>query len=359
MANINQDDFVPNSFLADVKGNDLVSSSMLEKIFIPSRNVPKALIDKIVSSPEHVQRVLLAQEPLYTTYIDKPYWKSNERPYDRIHVDIFGAVCLARDRTLLDNIVAFGNVVTNANQYTLRQVVEGLQLEGVNWEYFTPADQIDKPLLNRGIYFHVPFSTLTAAMDVTNSKKNREQMLTQLHRLSVMHLTLTPSQAGEPIGSQAVNFSLIDKSIFTILDESKVRNKKDIKPDTSTDLIVNVSSYYLKTLKDDGHISRKRMQEHYPTLAGPNNIEDFYKSIDSHKRAFINGKYLSDVVHMYFNNKMSWFGINVSYKKKVMYKQMVQDRNKLLKSFNLILKRVEHANAINGKEDFIFVYNSD
>jgi hypothetical protein len=338
-----------NDFLTEVKGDQPVSSSMFDKIFIMGNRVPKELISSIVSSPDKVEQMMLASAPLYQTQITKPYWSSEhnkDAKFNSINVDIYGAVCLADDRHLLDVIIAHGSMINDASKYTLRQVAEAFSLEDVKWEWVR-QDAIDRPLLNRGIYFHISFNDICKGMGLMPQKQNRFKIIERLRRLSIMHLSLTPVLNGKSLLEQTTALSLIDREFFTLLDASKIRNGT-FTEDTHTDLIVSISEYYMRSLKNDGIIDRKRLKNHYINLVGKNSIEDFYKFLDSNKRTFIHGKTLTFLLDQYFDNKMTTFGINRRHKKSQLFKQVVDDKQKLLTHFNFILRKLdesdEHSN---------------
>lgn len=349
MTQINELDFLHNDFLTEVKGEQLVSSSMFDKIFIMGNRVPKELITNITSSPEKAEQYLLATTPLYQTVIEKPYWNEKSRGFNSINVDIYGAVCLADDRHLLDVIIAHGNMINDASKYTLRQVAEGVGLKEVIWDH-VPQDAIDRKLVNRGIFFHIPFNDICHGMKLVPQKQNRAKIIERLRRLSLMQLSLTPVLNGQPIHEKAAYISLIDKEFYTLLDKSKIRNHT-YNEETQTDLIVSISEYYMKSLNHEGMISRKRLKNHYVELVGKTSIEDFYKFLDSHKRTFIHGKLLSNLLDMYFDNKMTTFGINRRHKKKQLFDQIVEDKQKLLDHFNFILRK-NNENSV----DYVFLY---
>jgi hypothetical protein len=348
-APINELDFLHNDFLTEIKGDQPVSSSMLDKIFIMGNRVPKELLTSIASSPEKLEQMMLAEAPLYQTVIEKPYWNNKSRGFNSINVDIYGAVCLADDRHLLDVIIAHGNMINDASKYTLRQVAEGVGLKDVVWDR-VPQDAIDRPLVNRGIFFHISFNDICKGMKLVPQKQNRAKIIERLRRLSVMHLSLTPVLDGQPLHEKTAAISLIDKEFYTLLDTSKIRNGVYTE-DTQTDLIVSISEYYMKSLGNDGMISRKRLKNHYVELVGKNSIEDFYKFIDSHKREFIHGKLLASLLDLYFDNKMTTFGINRRHKKKQLFDQLVEDKQKLLDHFNFLLRKEnEHSS------DYVLLY---
>lgn len=345
-------DFIFNDFLTQSKGEQLVSSSMFNKIFIMGNRVPKELIDQIAESPQKIEDVLTANVPLFQTSITKRYWVTQDRGFDRINVDIYGAICLADDRHLLDCLIAHGNIINGAEKYTLRQVAEGCGLKDVAWEY-TDQSFIDKRMLNRGIYFHISVKDLFKALGLKAAKKNRETILKRLKRLSIMKLVLSPVNRDTILTQGKSGFSFVDEKFFPLLDKTKIRNRV-FSPDTYTDLVVNVSGYYVQSLKKDGAISRKRLKNHYVDLVGKNCIEDFYKSIEEHKREFLHGKKLSEFINAYIDNKMSLFGINRNHKYRQIMQQIVEGEQKLINHFNMTLEPIEdQKNRVN---DYRIIY---
>lgn len=332
----NELDFLHNDFLTEVKGEEYVSSSMFDKIFIMGNRVPKELISSIAASPEKIEQMMLASTPLYQTQIKKPYWKDKRDGFDSINVDIYGAVCLADDRHLLDVIIAHGNMINDASKYTLRQVAEAVGLKEVLWDR-VPQDAIDRQLVNRGVFFHISFNDICKGMKLLPQKQNRFKIIERLRRLSLMHLSLTPMVDGHAMHEKTTALSLIDREFYTLCDVSKIRNGV-FTDETQTDLIVSISEYYMRSLTNEGMISRKRLKSHYIELVGKNSIEDVYKFLDSHKRNYIHGKSLSNLLDQYFDNKMTTFGINRRHKKKQLFDQFVADKQKLLDHFNFILK---------------------
>jgi hypothetical protein len=338
---IDESDFISNDFLTERRGNQPVSSTMFDSIFIMGNRIPKELIDSFVSSPEEIEKLITGTVPIFQTNLQRNWWKENERGYSSLNVDIYGAICLADDRHLLDVIIAHGTMINDASKYTLRQVSEGLGLQDVAWEHLNP-DVPDINLLNRGIYFHISFKDIFRGMGIKSLKKNREKIMERLSRLSIMHLVLTPVLNGNTINDKAKAFSLIDKEYFALLDKKEIRNGI-FKNGTYTDLIVNISEYYVSSLSDDGKISRKRLKNHYVHLVGRNNIEDLYKSFDVDHRTYLHGKTLKFFIKRYFDSKMSLFGINKNFKLNQLFNQIVDSRQKLIDHFGIILKPIDNS----------------
>ena len=343
-------DFITNDFLSDIKGEQPVSSTMFDQIFLNHNRVPAKLVQQFADKPEEVEKLLTGATPIFSTHIEKPYWKTQGRPYDRINVDIYGAVCLAQDRHVIDCIMAHGTLITDASRYTLRQVCDGLKLKDVAWDLI-PGNRIDRAMKNHGVYFHIDLNVLCKAMGIKPQKLNKKSIFQRLWRLSLMTLELIPTKGGQVIGKNSEVINIVDKEVITILDKSKPRNKQ-FDAETRTDVIVNISEYYTKSLSDDGSISRRRMKNSYVHLVGKNSVEDFYKYLDSHKREWIHGQPLRKLVRKYFDNKMSTFGMNIRYKTEQLALQIEGEQYKLREHFNIALRR----EVVAGKSDFVCVY---
>ena len=346
--NIDQLDFISNEFLTKIKGDDPVSSSMFDKIFVPSVRVPKAITKKIEESSS---QIALQEIPLHQTVLEKPYWNGK-----RFLVDIFGAICLADDRHFLDVVIAHGTILNNASKYTLRQAVEkGLKIKDVDWGAYNNYERIDQPMHNHGVYFHISTKRLCKGLNIKLVKSARKTIQDRLRRLKNMELKITPEENGVQYHDKINELRLVGLDNHFLLDRSAMKGN-DYNAETYSDIIIQVSTFYYKSLSGDGIIDRKRLQNHYVDLLGPNAIVDFYKMIDSHKRSWIHKKYLSDLVIAYFENKMATFGINRYHKLKQIFNQVIDDYDKLQVHFGIKLKKVHHSNPINKEEDYILYH---
>lgn len=353
---IDELDYIDSDFLADVQSEQLVASTMFDSVFIPSKRIPKSMLKDIVSH-DNLEQHLLANLPLQQTKITQPYWSKgrNPRAFDSVICEVYGSICLADDRHLLDTIIAHGSMINNAHTYTLRQFAELAKLE-VTWGNLPDQSMIDAPLKNHGVYFHIPFSTVCKATGLKNTKSNRDTMCQRLRRLSIMQLILNFEKDGARLNNRMTKISLVDKDFQCLLVPSRVKNKKSITEDTVTDLLVNVSSHYLKTLKEDGQISRKRFLNEYRHLNGPHSLVDFFKFIDRHKREYIHQKLLSVVVSDYYKSKMSMFGMNLRYKISNTMELVVNKQDELQECYNFVLKREMDTKKTKNKEDWVFLY---
>ena len=346
---INKKDFIDANYLAEFKGEQLVSSALFDALFFAGNRVPKQILNKFADNPAMVERLVTAREPIWESVISKHWFKNKN--FEELAVEIYGAICLACDRHLLDIIVSNGRLLLGAPNYTLSQVIQGCGIEKVTWDTFPYKDRLDQYMLNRGVYFHLTTKDIFKALNAKPLKSGRLRIVEQLRRLSLMKVVLTPIVENKKRSTKANMFSFIDQDFYLINDLNKIKNKS-YTFDTYTDIIVNVSDMYLKTLEDNAVISRKRLKNRYPYLVGRNNIEDFYKSLELHKRSFLHGKKLDYFIDLYLKSKISTFGINVSKKRKEIRDQIISEQHKLEEHFNLLL-RLE---VDSGKENYRFIY---
>jgi|TARA_B110000196_G_scaffold320344_2_gene342134 hypothetical protein len=345
-------DIFTSEFMEDIEGDKPVVSNAFDQLFIPGNRIPKKILE-LMADADHAEQTLLLNEPLIQSFIEKPFWKSK-----RLAIEVLGTVCLTADRSLLDNVIAHGTLINNAEKYTLRQICEHpeLNMKQIDWGAYKNQARIDKPLSNSGIYFHVPTSVLARASKKKLQKSFRNSMMAKLRRLRNMELRVTPEIDGELLTHKTNEIHLLGHDYHVLLDLSKMKGN-DHNSDTFTDLIVNVDETYLRSIQEDGNISRKRVKHAYPHLVGPNSIEDFYKLIDSHKRSYIHDKSLSEFIVTYFDSKLTTFGINRSFKLKQMYKQVIGDQPKLWEHFGLKLQKVTRRNpTFNSNEDYLFYH---
>ncbi|MCO4320001.1 hypothetical protein [Aliidiomarina quisquiliarum] len=332
--------YIDSDFLAENDGSSYVASTMLSRIFVPSQKVPKEILQRY-RDEESVQRQLLAQEPIADIRISPPYWSkgANKREFDTLYVEIFGAICLTGDRHCLDCIIAHGGLIHNPTdrQLTLRQAAELCGLD-VDWSRYNDQSRIDKPLLNSGVYFHVQVSTLLKAMGLAPVKKNRQALLPKLQRLALMHLLLSFESEGIKIPNRGRILTLVDKEYHLLLNKNLIRNQNSLSDDTFTDLIICVNDFYISSLSEDGQISRERFLNEYPYLIGQGQFEDFAKYLDSHTRNYLHGKFLSDLIYSYYNEKIDTYGMNIYEKVALMIEQSLVKKSELLTHFELLLK---------------------
>lgn len=344
--------------LRDIDDDSSVSSSLLNTVFLPLKRVPVNMLRQMASSYDELEKRLTAQVPLLTGKITKPYWpKQKNRSYDTINVDVYGAVCLADDRDLLDAIIASGGLIQGAENLTLRQLCDHIGLS-VHWDSYPDQAEIDKQLLNRDIYFHVKVTDILKLTNKANSPNNRQMILTRLKRLSLMMLLLSFEKNGEVVPNRTMMLNVLDRRYHPILDMNTLRNKNLRSDSTYTDIIINVSEFYVNSLMDDGIISRKRYLNNYRHLTGPNSISDLFKFLDSHKREYIHGKWLSEIIDRYLSEKLSLVNVNVYSKSSALIEQMLDMRPELDRYFNLLLKAADNPNKRMRAQDYLFVYKN-
>ena len=345
-------DIFPSEYMEIAYGDVPVVSNALDQVFVLGNRIPREILD-LMADADYAEQTLLLNEPLISDYVSKPFWKNK-----RLLIEVLGTVCLTMDRTLLDTIIAHGTLINKADQYTLRQICEHeeLGMKNIDWDAYKNQSRIDAFLANSGIYFHVPMSVVAKAMNRQLQKSFRKSIMDRLRRLRNMELRLTPEIDGELLTHKTNGIHLLGNDYHAILDVSKMKNGA-YNHETYTDLVVNIDETYLRSIEEDGNITRKRVKHAYPHLVGPNSIEDFYRLLDSHKRSFIHDKSLSGLVVNYFDSKLGSYGINRSYKLKKIYNQVISDKQKLWDHFGFRLVKVNAPNMhFQTNEDYLFYH---
>lgn len=340
-------DFFTSDYLEHEEGDKPVVSNAYDQVFLASNRIPKGIKDLILSDEKDIDKKLLLEKPLLQHVIEKPFWKNN-----KLNVEIYGTVCLAHDRAFMDNVIAHGSMIDNASNYTLRQVIEApfFGMQDVDWDAYPYPEKINAPLSNQGVYFHIDTKTLANALNNKLQKSFRQRIQERMRRLRTMELKLTPEVDGVLQEHKSRVFNFLGPDHHLLLDVSKMKGT-DFNSDTFTDIIVNVNEQYLHSLQDDGIITRRRMKHVYPELIGTNNIDDFYRMLDSHKRAFIHNKYLSDLIVTYFDGKIFNGGTNRSTKLRALYSQALEHSTLIEKHFGIRLVKVNRRSAI-GKTSY-------
>ncbi len=128
--------------------------------------------------------------------------------------------------------------------------------------------------------------------------------MVRLQRLSQMLLVLDYEKNGQKLPQYHTRMRLVDSNYIPMLILDGIKNKNAVKADTITHLIIGVHKTFTASLKQEGAISRGRFLKVYPQLSGKHAVTDFCKYIDAHKREYIHGKYLSQIVKNYYENKV-------------------------------------------------------
>ena len=319
------------------------TTTLFSGLFLPSTTIPKKLLQDIASDTVSLEKQLLAEKPLFTAKITKPYWKkgSNLRGYDEVDINIYSSVCLVSDRSVLEAIIsATGDLFDDLSRLTLRQAFE-VSPVNVSYDYLSLQDynRLDSAIFSGDYdYYLVSFSRLFKFLNMTNTKKNRQTILSRIKRLSTMDIELKYSLKGEPAPKFDYKMSLVDRTYITFLVKDAIRNKKAITEDTRTHMILGVDRRYSLSLMQDGAISRERFVNSYYKLNGNYAFTDFAKYLDSHKREFLNGKVLKEMIEVYYSEKF--------YLPNVKYADMIKNtlgeclikRELLETEFNLTIK---------------------
>jgi hypothetical protein len=329
---------VVNTFLGDYNA----TTTLIDTIFIPSKRIPKDLLDQFTSNPEKLNEQLLANLPLLKSQVAQPYWSKgkNPRQFDSISIQVFGAVCLTEDRHCLESIVASSAMYKDLSTKTLRQALKAsninFDLEFMNDQH---RSQLDINLFTSLYdYYLVDFGTLCPVLGIGNVKANKIKIMERLRRLSIMELVIQPEKDNVPISKLRRKFNLVDnRAIIPLLCLDSVKAKSQVTSETFTHVIVGVDRNFTKTLENEGAISRNRFLDVYPGLNGKNQVTDFMKYLDTHEIKFLHGKYLKTLVEAYLERKARITQKYPTTQVNATIAEVVTMREVLLTKFGLLL----------------------
>lgn len=345
--------YIPNQWLLRNDRSQNVISTAFDSIFIPSKRLPKSLLDTIATDSETLQKHLLAELPLTEHEVKKPYWSkgANSKIYDTMKIEIYGSICLADDRHCLDCIIATGGLLDMHSEYTLRTAAEQCGLEVV-WDYYSDQSQIDELLPNEGVCFHTTFSALTKAMGIDNTKANRKSILQRLLRLSLMMLYVRFYKDGKEL-SQNDKMRLVHSKFYPVCSTTNVRNKKIINEETLTDIFIIVDKKYVASLTTDGRIGRDYFIKDFTAFNGKNSIVDFFKYLESHEKSWLHKKSLTELVSVYYSEKMDLYGMNKHHKASTTINLVAEKKDEILETYGIELKKIE---TKLGKTDYLLLH---
>ncbi|WP_076415091.1 hypothetical protein [Shewanella sp. UCD-KL12] len=331
---INSDDIIEYS------GQKNVSSRVFNPFFCINKRVPKCLMDKIKSQDvDDLEKIIFGESPLLSKKIELAYWdKSETIDFDEMRVDLYGSVGLADDRSVLDGIIAKGDqIVTKGKTIRLGDVFEFLDIDVS--DIYT-KQQLSKPLLNRGTYYHITTSDLFKHLNMELQTKNRKMIRTRIDRLSKMLFRITKFREGIELPNPENRQFIYPEEQYFILDKNKLKNKNNFTADTYTNILVCVNDDYVKDLDSDGFLTRTRLLQVYHDFNSINGLPDFLKYLDSNKRSFIHTKKLSWLIDRYLGSKTeeSMQGLNLYHTKKKLTDVIIKNAPKIFEHFQLRLE---------------------
>lgn len=334
------------------------TTTMIDTIFIPSKRIPKELLKRVSSKEESLEQILSATKPIIVNSINQPYWKKgkDKRIFDSIDLEVYSAVCLAEDRHLLEAICSIGGLYPDLSGLTLRQAISAAKKSAINIETsFLPARFIKK--LDNKIfsgffeYFLIDFNALFKFLDMRNTKSAKAKVLERLRRLSQMLLLIRYYREGKELTNLCDQMKLVDSNVIPLLVMDKIKCKKSAKEDTITHLIVGVDRTFTASLTKEGSITRERLLSVYPFLNGPGNLIDFCKFLDQHKREYVHGKQLSEVVKMYYQRKAYLPKSNTNVWDTI--QAIINKKDIIYDKFSLLFKELERDAS---KKDYMVIY---
>ncbi len=341
-------------------GMKYVTSRIFNSFFGITKSIPKPLLDILTEHNETaIEELIFGERPLMSETVSHPFWKdSKEYDFDTIEIQLFGSLGLISDRYVLDAIIAIGNQLnTKVNPVKLEDLVNYLDMD-IKGQY--SDTELEKTLLNRGTYYHIPVAKLFSHLRLKLQTKSRNLMKARIERLSKMLFVLKKFRGGVELPKSEKRNFIYPEEVYFILDHNKLKNKNNYTVDTYTDILVCVNEKYVDDLDSSmGFLSRQRLIDTYPKYNSVTGLSDFLRFIDQNKRTFIHTKKLSWLIDKYFEskNQKSMMGLNISHVKRQLTTRFIDETTNIEKDFNFTIRLLVEQNS--KKVDYQLFYNGD
>ncbi|MUJ20367.1 hypothetical protein [Aliivibrio fischeri] len=336
-----------------------IATTIFDSLFLSGNRVTKDVATRLSQKTNGVADAI-SGGALYGNKITKPWWNAgdkpvNARPFHSIQAEVFGSVVNTTDRHLLDSIIAVGKHLPSSfmRQATLEEILqywlvaETKKGNKVNYEYehlSVSAKMNFKKNVSSDLYYYyiVGIEPLFTMLDIGLGKQNRLRLKNRIDRLglSEFRVKFLDENDNDIRPGQAAKFKLLEPSYYTFVNTESIRNRSQLNEDSFTHLIVGVGSAYIKSLKNDSTINRKKFIKHYVGITNKANVLDFFKTLNTHQANFLVGKSLKKQIKHYYEQKAESGSLYITTKINKTFNEIIQPLNirKMEECFGLSLK---------------------
>ena len=297
-----------------------VVSTIFDSLFLSGNRIVKDLSERIASNND-VERVINGG-PIYSDLITKPWWNKgrelNNRPFHSINAQVYGSVVNVADRHVLDCIIALGKYIPEelARQAKLEDVlnywIKTEKKKGIEATYdYELLSILAKQNFKRNVfsdlyvYYIVEVKSLVKLLGVALNKPNRLKLIERIDRLGLAEFRVQfLDENGNDIRvGQTAKFKLLDPNHYTFVNINSIRNKTNLTSQSFTHIVVGVGTGYIKSLRSDATINRKKFITNFVGVPQAANVTDLFKYLNTHKSSFLAGKSLKKQITIYYNQK--------------------------------------------------------
>lgn len=293
-----------------------VVSTLFDALFLDGN------ANKKIASDLHTQDKVsdvITGGAIYGTEIQKPWFSAN-RPFTSIAADVYGSIVDTSDRHVLDSIIAIGKMLPQelVRNQTLGNIIEYyVTLENkrnpnsFNFDNAfscseTKAKFNEYVFSNNYFYYCVEIDKLFPLIPLANNTPNRATFRKRLDRLGLteFRLKFLNDDGEDAYPGTEPKFKLLENFHYPFTNlVGRERQKRQLKSDFYTHLIVGVGAGYIKSLRMDSTVNRKKFISSFAGLTNKGNLLDFVKWLHSNKTSFIVKKSIKAFIREYYQTK--------------------------------------------------------
>lgn len=293
-----------------------VVSTLFDALFLDG-NVNKKIAQDLTNQDKVTD--VITGGAIYGTEIQKPWFNAN-RPFASIAADVYGSIVDTSDRHVLDSIIAIGKMLPQelVRNQTLGNIIEYyVTLENkrnpgsFNFDNSfscteTKAKFNEYVFSNNYFYYCVDIDKLFPLIPIANNNPNRSTFRKRLNRLGLteFRLKFLNEEGEDAYPGTEPKFKLLENFFYPFTNlAGRERQRNQLKSDFYTHLIVGVGAGYIKSLRMDSTVNRKKFISTFAGLTNKGNLLDFVKWLHSNKTSFIVKKSIKTFIKEYYQTK--------------------------------------------------------
>lgn len=313
-----------------------VVSTLFDSLFLDG-NKTKLIAKQLTASEQAVHDVITGGA-IYGTTISKPWFGKQEIPFHSIRAGVHGSIVNAADRHVLDCLIAIGQhlppevlrdktlnfAIDYYAAYANKQVADSFQFDQSFCSYETSANLFNNNVFNNQHYYYmVDVDKLLGAIPLKVKPENKRRLLDRLDRLGLTEFRLEFIDSEENSLGRG-KFKLLEPVYYPILNLAKVkRQRKQLKPESFTHILVGVARGYIKSLHQHATINKGALISQFAGLSSRANLQDFCKWLYSNKRSYIQNKSLKDFIKEYYTAKAYTGGTYITTKVNTTFRELI------------------------------------
>jgi len=282
---------------------------------------------------------------LYGTRIQKPWFGTKKLPFYSLDANVHGAVVNTSDRHILDSIIATGRMfdqelVSNNTLGTIIKYHENLcnrknpgsTIYDLDYACIeTKMALHNKVFSDQYFYFLVEVEKLFPMIPIAVNPPNRKKFRERLNRLGLTEFRVTffDEEDKDLYPNSNPKFKLLEPAFYPFTNlAGKQRQKKQIKDNYFTHLIVGVGAGYIKSLSQNSTVNRKKFIASFAGITNKGNLLDFVKWLHSNRPTYIVNKSIKEFIKDYYQTKAYRGNTYITSKVNTTFKEFIAESNR-------------------------------